>query len=92
MRQVGVTYRDEHGRARPLLPNTVLPHPFLRRGSTTILKGVPQSERDRFMYRFLRVTRMPTGARPYSGRVLVENLRTTERREFYAHVFDINWR
>lgn len=92
MRQIGVTYRDERGRARPLLPNTVLPHPFLHRHSSTILKGQVKANRERFLYRFLRVTRLPTGARPFSGKILVENVSTSERREFYAHVFDINWR
>lgn len=92
MRPQGVTYRDEFGRARPLIPNTVLPHPFLQRGGRFILNGAARLNRDRYLYRFLRITRPPNGARPHGGRILVENVATRERREFYAHVFDINWR
>lgn len=88
MKRNGVTYRDEQGRARPLVPSVILPHPFLRDGSRFLLRG---QSRDRYRYRFLRVTRLPNGARPQSGRILVENLATQERREFYANVFDIKW-
>lgn len=89
MRHDGITYRDEHGYARPLLPNSVLPHPFLQRNK----RFLPRGHSDlRYRYRFLRITRVPDGARPYGGRILVENLASRERREFYAHLFDINWR
>jgi hypothetical protein len=83
----GETYRDEAGRARPLVPGVILPHPFLRRNQF-LLNG---ASRDRYRYRFLRVTRLSDGARPYGGRILVENVGTCERREFYAHVFDVKW-
>ncbi len=64
-----------------------MPHPFLIDGKF-LLSGAPP---DRYRYRFLRMTRLPNGARPNSGRVLVENIGTGERREFYAHLFSINW-
>lgn len=81
------TYRDEKDRAAALFPNVVMPHPLLRRCRHLLAIG----STDLFRYRFLRVTRKPTHSRPHSGRVLVENVHTGERQEFYSDLFGINW-
>lgn len=49
------------------------------------------TSRDRWKYRFLRVTRFPTSARPDSGRLLVENLATGKRIELYAILFNVKF-
>jgi len=47
--------------------------------------------RDRWKYRFLRVTRQPTPDRPNSGRLLVENVATGRRTEHYAMLFNVRF-
>lgn len=49
------------------------------------------SNRDRYKYRFLRVTRQPTIDRPDSGRILVENEVTGKRTEHYAILFNLGF-
>lgn len=49
------------------------------------------ASRDRWKYRFLRVTRYPTPDRPDSGRVLVENKVTGKRTEHYAFLFNVRF-
>jgi hypothetical protein len=59
--------------------NDVLNHP--------LEQGAKDKERARWRYKFLRVTRYPTPDRPDSGRILVENVATGKRDEFYALLF-----
>lgn len=47
--------------------------------------------RDKWKYRFLRVTRYPTPDRPTSGRLLVENVVTGKRTEHYALLFNVRF-
>jgi hypothetical protein len=49
------------------------------------------ASRDRWKYRFLRVTRFPTIDRPDSGRLLVENVLTGKRTEHYAMLFNVRF-
>jgi hypothetical protein len=48
--------------------------------------------RDRWHYYFLRVTREPIPGRPDSGRILVENVLTGKRSEFYAALFGVGFK
>ena len=49
------------------------------------------ASRDRWKYRFLRVTKVPTSDRIDSGRLLVENVVTGKRTEHYALLFNVRF-
>jgi hypothetical protein len=49
------------------------------------------ASRDRWKYRFLRVTKYPDLDRPDSGRLLVENVVTGKRTEHYALLFNVRF-
>lgn len=68
---------------REVQVNEVLTHPM-----AASEKG---ASRDRWRYRFLRVTRMPTADRPDSGRILVENEATGKRTEHFAFLFNVKF-
>ena len=50
------------------------------------------SNRDKWRYKFLRVTREPWAGRPDSGRILVENVVTGKRSEKYALLFGVSFK
>lgn len=75
--------RGDGNRVRELQVNEVLTHPF-----AASEKG---ASRDRWRYRFLRVTKLPTIDRLESGRLLVENVATGKRTEHYALLFGIRF-
>jgi hypothetical protein len=82
MRQLPVRM---HGATQiPLQVNEILNHPM---GS---LENV--QHRDRWRYRFLRTTRVPTVDRPESGRILVENVVSGKRTEHYAMLFGVGFK
>lgn len=49
------------------------------------------ASRERWKYRFLRVTRFPSADRPDGGRLLVENVMTGKRTEHYAFLFNVRF-
>jgi len=49
------------------------------------------THRDKWKYRYLRTTRKPFTERPDSGRILVENVVTGKRTEFYAMLFGVTF-
>lgn len=75
--------RTKGSRQIPVNVNDVLSHPF-----ATLDSG---AGRNRWKYKFLRVTRLPTMDRPESGRVLVENAVTGKRTEHYAFLFGVGF-
>lgn len=78
-----LVYRKDGGERRKVVQvNDILTHPM----AATESAG---ASRDRWKYHFLRVTRYPTGDRPDSGRILVENHATGIRKEFYATLFNV---
>jgi hypothetical protein len=50
------------------------------------------SGREKLRYKFLRITRPPIEGRPDSGRILVENVASGIRKEFYALLFGVTFR
>jgi hypothetical protein len=75
--------RGDGNRVRDLQVSEVLTHPM-----AASEKGV---SRDRWKYRFLRVTRYPTSYRPDNGRLLVENVATGKRTEHFAFLFNVRF-
>jgi hypothetical protein len=75
--------RGDGNRARDLQVSEVLTHPMAasERGAS----------RDRWKYRFLRVTKYPTLDRPDGGRLLVENVATGKRTEHFAFLFNVRF-
>lgn len=68
----------------PVQVNDVLIHPMA--------EGARDTQRSRWKYRYLRVTRQPTLDRPDSGRILVENEQSGDRKEFYAMLFGVTFK
>lgn len=68
---------------REVQVNDILTHPMAASESG--------GKRDKWHYRFLRVTRYPTPDRPDSGRVLVENEVTGKRKDYYALLFGVKF-
>ena len=77
-------YREDTQGARFVQVNDTLTHPLEQSA-----KG---SDRSRFKYKFLRVMRLPTVDRPDSGRILVENVSSGERKDFYALLFGVGFK
>jgi hypothetical protein len=75
--------KGEGKKSKELQVSELLTHPMA--GSE---KGVT---RDKWRYRFLRVTRYPSSDRPDSGRLLVENIVTGKRTEHYALLFNVRF-
>lgn len=75
--------KGEGTRAKKVQVSEILTHPMAGTESG--------SSRDRWKYRFLRVTRFPTPDRPDSGRLLVENVTTGKRKEFFALLFNVRF-
>lgn len=75
--------RGEGNRAKELQVNEVITHPMASSD-----KG---ASRDRWRYRYLRTTRVPTIDRPDSGRLLVENVATGKRTEHFAFLFNVRF-
>jgi hypothetical protein len=71
------------GREQEVQVKDKLTHPFARIESA--------GQREKYTYRFLRVTRFPIAGRPDSGRILVQNESSGERRDLYAALFDISF-
>lgn len=75
--------KGQGNKVKELQVSEVLTHP---------MSGSEQgASRDRWRYRFLRVTRLPTIDRPDSGRLLVENLVTGKRTEHFAFLFNVRF-
>lgn len=53
--------------------------------------GVSSKDRDRYRYKFLRVTRLPSIDRPDSGRIRVQNEATGVQSEHYALLFNVRF-
>ncbi len=70
-------------RTRELQVSEVLTHPM-----AASEKG---PSRNRWRYRFLRVTKYPSPDRPDSGRLLVENIVTGKRTDHYAILFNVRF-
>jgi hypothetical protein len=72
--------KGEGNKVKDVQVSDVLTHPMAgsERGAS----------RDRWKYRFLRVTKWPTIDRPDSGRIIVENVATGRRTEHYAMLFN----
>lgn len=75
--------RGDGKKTKELQVSELLTHPM-----ASSEKGV---SRDRWKYRFLRVTRYPTPDRLNSGRILVENVVTGKRTEHYAFLFNVRF-
>lgn len=75
--------RTAGNKQREVQVNEVLNHPMEQ--------GAGGSDRSRWKYRFLRVTRPPTVDRPDSGRILVENEATGKRTEHFALLFNVKF-
>lgn len=75
--------KGQGNKTKELQVSEVLTHP---------LAGSEQgASRDKWKYRFLRITRYPTVDRPDSGRLLVENTVTSKRTEHYALLFNVRF-
>jgi len=76
-------FKGEGSRSKEVQVNDGLTHPMAasERGQS----------RDRWKYRYLRTTRVPTPDRPDSGRILVENVATGIRKEFYSILFNVRF-
>jgi hypothetical protein len=75
--------KGQGNKAKQLQVSEVLTHP---------MAGSEQgTSRERWKYRFLRVTKYPTPDRLDSGRILVENTVTGKRTEFYALLFNVRF-
>lgn len=75
--------RGDGKRAKKLQVSDILTHPMA--GSES------GPSRDRWKYRFLRVTKYPTVDRLDSGRILVENVVSGKRTEHYALLFNVRF-
>ncbi len=75
--------KGDGNKTKELQVSDVLTHPM-----AASEKG---ASRDRWRYRFLRVTKQPTIDRPDSGRLLVENVATGKRTEHYALLFNVRF-
>jgi hypothetical protein len=76
--------RARGGRQIPLQVNDTLTHPMASNSDG--------QTRSRWKYRYLRTTRPPISGRPDSGRILVQNEKTGDRREFYAILFGVTFK
>lgn len=76
-------FKGDGNRSKEVQVNDVLTHPM-----AASEKG---ESRDRWKYRFLRIVRQPAIDRPDGGRILVENVVTGKRTEFYALLFNVRF-
>jgi len=76
-------FKGDGNRSKEVQVNDVLTHPMAaaERGQS----------REKWKYRYLRTTRLPTPDRQDSGRILVENVVTGTRKEFYALWFNVKF-
>lgn len=79
-----VPVKNRGSKKIPLQVNDTLIHPMA--------EGAKETQRSRWKYKFLRTIRFPTADRPDSGRILVENELTGDRKEFYAILFGIGFK
>jgi len=75
--------KGEGKKSKKIQVSEILTHPMAA--------GEKGAARDRWRYRFLRVTRYPTPDRPDSGRILVENVVTGKRTEHFAFLFNVKF-